>query len=318
MAIGGGPQLYRWRWPVRVVLVLAAAVAGVLASPLLFLALAILVYPIGLLLGMAGLDAGAPLIAAYASLVAAAFGPAALPTWLPRLVTAIVVAAGVTLLVGTVLAWRRAPLRRRSRGMLAWALIGAPFDAAGAIRHFTQALWDLLKGGSALKVPAPGELSRRFAELLDENLGQPGFREVILVVHDLDARRDLVFGLVREPFRRALFPATDKCGRSPRGSVRSRRSRQRHLVDVMSAALSVAGFTDPVLMSFASDSYWRGEVHRLIDRPGEPGPPARRSRSRRRRATHHRFGIAGVTGAARTRQASRRSDWTLKRTCGRE
>jgi hypothetical protein len=103
--------------------------------------------------------------------------------------------------------------------------------------------------------------------MLAENLGQPGFREVIVAVHDLDARRDLVFGLVREPFRRALFPPPTS------GSVRRAEAfdlaglAKEHLVDVLSAAVSVPGLTDPVLLSFASDTYWRGEVHRLVDRP---------------------------------------------------
>jgi predicted acylesterase/phospholipase RssA len=260
-------HLYRWRWPVRVMLGVVAALAGLLASPLLFFALALVIYPIGLVLGLAGYDAGARLIAAYASLLSAAFAPAALPTWLPRLMAAIVIGGMVTLLVGTVVAWQRAPLRRRTRGGLAWALVGAPLDASPAIAHFTAALWDLLKGGSALKAPVPQDLSRRFGELLAENLGQPGFRELLLVVHDLDARRDLVFGLVREPFRRALFPPPTAAGVRRAEAFDLAGLAREHLVDVIRAALSVPGLTEPTLMSFASDSFWRGEVHRLVDRP---------------------------------------------------
>ena len=33
----------------------------------------------------------------------------------------------------------------------------------------------------------------------------------------------------------------------------------------MSAALGVSGLTEPALVRFAPDSYWRGEVHRLVD-----------------------------------------------------
>ena len=41
-------------------------------------------------------------------------------------------------------------------------------------------------------------------ELLAENIGQPGFRELLLTVHDLDGRRDLLFAIVAESRRAAL------------------------------------------------------------------------------------------------------------------
>jgi hypothetical protein len=265
-------RIYRWRWPVRVVLGLAAAIAGAVVSPLLIFALAILIYPIGLLLGMAGIESGAALVTAYTRLLAAAFSPAAIPTWLPRLIALIVVAGIVALVIGSVMAWRRAPHRRRarwggSRTAPAWAVIGAPLDASRAVVHFTTALWDLLKGGAAVRAPSRADLSRRFSELLAENLGQPGFRELLLVVHDLDARRDLVFGLVREPFRRALFPPPTGAGVRRAEAFDLAGLARHHLIDVIDAALSVPGLTEPALMLFAHDSYWRGEVHRLVDRP---------------------------------------------------
>jgi len=264
-------QVYRWRSSIQTLLVLLAALAGVLASPLFFLALAIVVYPVGLVLGMAGLESGAILARRYTDVLATAFGAAALPTWLPRLVTVAVLAALTTLLVGSFLAWRRLPFHRRSRGPLAWALLGAPLDGSVARKHFRHGLWDLLRGGAGLKTPAAADLSQRFSELLSDNLGQPGFSELLVIVHDLDARRDLVFGLVREPFRRTLFP--------PPGSPGVRRAEafdlaglaRGHLLDAVDAALSVPGLTDPALVRFAPDGYWRGEVHRLIDRPASLG-----------------------------------------------
>jgi hypothetical protein len=114
-------------------------------------------------------------------------------------------------------------------------------------------------------------LSRRFGELLAENLGQPGFRELLLVVHDLDARRDLVFGLLREPFRRALFPPPTAMGTRKAEAFDLAGLAREHLVDVMRAALSVPGLTEPALLAFAVDSYWRGEAHRLVDRAASLG-----------------------------------------------
>ncbi|MGQ0732710.1 MAG: patatin-like phospholipase family protein [Acidobacteriota bacterium] len=263
----GVAHLYRWRWPIRVVFVLLVMLAMVLLSPLVFVAGAVVTYPVGMLFGMAGLESGARLLQQYSDTLASAFHPAALPTWLPRILSLITVAGILTLVAGSAIAWRRAPLRRRSRGPLAWAVLGAPLDGSGAARHFSKGLWDLMKGGAMLRQPVAADLSRRVSELLADNLGQPGFRELLLTVHDLDARRDLVFGLVREPFRRTLFPPPSATGVRRAEAFDLAGLAQDHVVDVMRAALSVPGLTEPALVGFSADSYWRGEVHRLLDRP---------------------------------------------------
>lgn len=261
------PLLYRWRWPFRVLRWLAIGLVAVFAIPAAVILVGLLVYAIALVLGMAGLDAGARFVQAFVETLALAFSPAALPTWIPRLAALLAGAAVLTLAGGAWLAWWRAPLYRRSTGGRAWALLGSPVDASLAVQQATESVWRLLKGGAAIKTPDPGDLSRRYAELLAENLGHPGFRELLLVVHDLDAHRDLVFGLLRDPFRRALFP--------PPGGVASRRAEAHDLssgtqaftADVLAAAMSVPGVSDPRLVQFAPESYWRGETHRLCDRP---------------------------------------------------
>jgi hypothetical protein len=96
--------LYRWRWPIRALFILLGALAGALLSPLLFVALAAVAYPIGLLLGMLGLDAGAALVQQYLAIVGAAFGPRGLPTWLPRLIALIVLGAIATIFIGSFVA----------------------------------------------------------------------------------------------------------------------------------------------------------------------------------------------------------------------
>jgi hypothetical protein len=76
---------------------------------------------------------------------------------------------------------------------------------------------------------------------------------------------------VREPYRRALFP--------PPGGPSPRRAEAHDLAsgtqalaaDVIAAALSVPGVSDARLVEFAPDTYWRGETHRLIDRPAAFG-----------------------------------------------
>lgn len=260
--------LYRWRWPFRLLRWLAVGLVAVFAIPAAVILLGLIVYPIALMLGMSGLDAGARFVQSFIETLTLAFSPGALPTWIPRLASLLAGGAVVTLAVGAWLAWWRAPLYRRSTGGRAWALLGSPLDAGVAVEHATESVWRLLKGGAAIKTPDPTDLSRRYAELLAENLGHPGFRELLLVVHDLDAHRDLVFGLLRDPFRKALFP--------PPGGVSSRRAEAHDLssgtqsftADVLAAAMSLPGVSDPQLVQFSPESYWRGETHRLVDRPG--------------------------------------------------
>src|SRR5436309_2104312 len=78
-------------------------------------------------------------------------------------------------------------------------------------------------GAAPLKQPTPHDLARRYTELLAENLGQPGFRELLIVVHDLDAHRDLVFALVGESRRRDLLR---------RPTTRDAENRRAELVDL--------------------------------------------------------------------------------------
>jgi hypothetical protein len=266
------PGLYRWRWPFAVLRWLGMALLAVLALPAAVVLLGLVVYPIALLLGMAGLDAGARFVDTFIATLTDAFSPAALPTWIPRLAALCATLALIVLGVGAWLTWWRSPLYRRSSGSRLWALLGSPIDGSTATRHASDTVWRLLKGGAEIKTPLAEDLSRRYSELLAENLGQPGFRELLLVVHDLDAHRDLIFGLVREPYRRALFPSPGGVSSARRAEAQDLSSgTQGFLADVIGAALSLPGVSDARLVRFAPDAYWRGETHRLIDRPASIG-----------------------------------------------
>jgi hypothetical protein len=285
-AVDGGAQLwdtggfwrspavetfYQWRWPFMVLRWLGVALLAVLAIPAAVILLGLIVYPIALLLGMAGLAVGAYFVDGFVWSLGRAFSPPALPTWIPRLAGLLSTLALIVLGVGAWLAWWRSPLYRRSTGSRLWTLLGSPVDAGAAIHHATETVWRLLKGGAAIKTPQADDLSRRYAELLAENLGQPGFRELLLVVHDLDANRDLVFGLFREPYRRMLFPppSVSSARRAEAQDLAS--GTQGFLADVLAAALTLPGVSEARLVQFAPDSYWRGETHRLTDRPASIG-----------------------------------------------
>jgi hypothetical protein len=217
-------------------------------------------------LRMAGQSSASGLVSRYLDFAQAAFAPGGLPTWLPRLV---VLVLGVCLLVAAGLAYFRSPTRRQ-RGPFWWRLVPAPVSGAAAADRCWKVLWDLLRGAARLKEPAPIELGRRYAELLAENLGQPGFRDLLIAVHDIYARRYLVFALVSEHRRSGLVR------RSTTGEAQARQAElldlagvaRDHFPDAVAGSLAIPVATDPHQIAFSPDSYWRGETHRLCDRPG--------------------------------------------------
>jgi hypothetical protein len=121
-----------------------------------------------------------------------------------------------------------------------------------------------------VKQPPPSDLARRYSDLLAENIGQPGFRELLIAVHDLDAHRDVVFALVAESRRRGLVrrPTTDATERRRAEAIDLAGAGGEQLAAAVAAALTVPVATETANLTFVPDSYWRGETHRLCDRPG--------------------------------------------------
>jgi hypothetical protein len=283
-AIEGGPALwnpdgfwrqkpvakfYRWRPAVRAIGWACAAALGLVFVPLLGLVAGLAVYPASLLLSLLGLEAGRSLAGSYSAIVAEAFSPGGLASWVPRL--SLLLAAVVLAALGLAAARTRIPGRNRERGSFWWRIFGAPIDGAGVSDYWQSALWRLITGGA--RVPRPGrlELSRRYSELLTENLGQPGFREVLVLVHDLDTRRDLVMAALAEPYRRAFFGRRTGAGSAPAraGETLDLAGAERdHAMDVLAASQRLPVVTEPWPVTFAPESYWRGETHRWCDRPG--------------------------------------------------
>jgi hypothetical protein len=206
------------------------------------------------------------LTSAYVRAAQQAFAPDGFPTWLPRLVVLVLGAATLIAIAGAA----RTASRRRHRGPFWWRGVGSPLSSREAVAHCWRALWDLLRGAAVLREPAPIELAGRYVDLLIDNLGQPGFRELLITVHDLDAHRDLVFAVVAESRRRGMIRRpTIAAADARRAEVLDLAGSARaHLADAIAASLSVPIATDPHAMTFAPDAYWRGETHRLCDRPG--------------------------------------------------
>lgn len=285
-AVDGGPRLweanglwrsaaaarfYGWRVPLRVAGWALAAAAVVFAVPVALLSLAVLVGVAGLLLTLVGLaDAGTTLRVTFRGWLDALFDPAALPTTIPRLVLFALLVGVAALLLGALASALRVRSRRRTRPTLMWRLLGSPLSARGAFDRTLAQLWNLIRGAASIAAPPARELARRYVELLTENIGQPGFRELLLVAHDMDARRDVVFALLAPAHRPRFFgrPGTpESAGRYLEAFDLGGASRE-HAFDALAASLSLPVATEPHLVSFSAEGPWRGETHRLCDRPG--------------------------------------------------
>ena len=258
------PRLYRWRRPLQFAAVFVLAAVAVLLVPLLVLATALVAYPLSFLVQMVNVDAGFRLSNAYADMVRSAFAPGVLPTLIPRLVTfCLAIAFGI---LATAAARQRPDATfgsgTRDRGRWWARMIGAPWSSEPGLRHFRASLWHLFRGPVTAKEPTPPDLSRRYTELLFENLGQPGFRELIIVTLDVETRGDIVFAAIAEPRRQAFF-------QRGRGDVIDLSGVGRNqVVDALAAAMCLPVLTEPHVMAFSPESYWKGESHRLCDRAG--------------------------------------------------
>jgi hypothetical protein len=256
--------LYRWRTAPRIVGWALAAAVAIVAVPIAAMAVGLIVFPIDFLLKMIGVGGASGLVSAYVHTVDRAFASGSLPTWLPRLVFLVLASAAAAAFAD---GWLRDP--RPPRGAIWWRGLRSPLTASAAADHTWRVIWDMLRGAAQLKQPPAAELARRYVEVVAENAGQPGFRELLITVHDVDARRDLLFALVGEQRRRDLFRRrTNQAAEARRAEVFDLAGTGRdYLADAVAAALTVPLATEACTVTFAPDSYWRGETHRLCDRP---------------------------------------------------
>jgi hypothetical protein len=263
-------RFYRVRPAIRLAAWALAAAWSVVLLPFVALLTALVVYPLGFILRLLGAASGGALATGYRALLDMAFDPGFLPSVLPRalMVSLAAFVAVLGLIALAVLVGGRS--RRRDAAPVWWRIVGAPLTSATAVSAVGRGIWRIVGGAAGARGPSQVELSRAYAELLRENLGQPGFRELLITVHDLDVRRDFVFALVAERYRRDFF-------RSRMGPGVDRRQAEcfdlagvarDHVMDLVRAALSFPVATEVQLIGFPAESYWCGEVHRACDRPG--------------------------------------------------
>jgi hypothetical protein len=268
---GGIAQAYRWRAPLRAAGWAVVVAAALLAVPLALFAVGVVTALVAMLLSLVSLTgASIAVTSGYARSLDALFAPAGLPTVIPRLIVFCLLVAIGALAAGLARDAWRAPARRRLKHGAIWRLLGAPLSNAVVLNRATGELWNLIRGAAAIAPPARQDLGRRYIDLLAENLGQPGFRELLLVAHDLDARRDILFALLGTEQRQRFFNQ----GMRPAEGSRAAEAfdltgvGREHVMDALAANLCVPIATDPHLVRFPAEGPWRGETHRVCDRPG--------------------------------------------------
>lgn len=220
----------------------AIAIAG-FAGLLLPAALAViagLLLPVWLLI-----DFARPGWLAEAARFALAFAPGLRAFFMVCLA---VPAFAAALLVVFRLARRFARRRRDPRDALE-----SVFTTEHLVDALKKQLWSAVRGADLSgRRPADAELGERYAAHLDENLGQPGYREVVLRVCDLESGRPLRVTLVRGAALRDAVDAREPDGRAL-------------LVEALAASAALAPFLAPRRVSLKPPGRQAGVVRRVVE-----------------------------------------------------
>lgn len=139
-------------------------------------------------------------------------------------------------------------------------------DATPARERLAEALWEAARGAAPAggRTPAAAEIGRLLVALAAENLGQPGFRELVLRCADLDTGGPLVLGLLDDRHRQAFFSAR----RGARNTTVLDLRAPGH--DALAFDAVFAGLLPPLAapvhrLAFPRGGPHGGEVHRIGD-----------------------------------------------------
>jgi hypothetical protein len=162
-------------------------------------------------------------------------------------------------------------IKRRKRFAEAFESV---LDPSAAVTRLRSRLWEVCRGQLTSKNPdSDAEVGQRYVSVLLENVGQPGFRELILRAADLDAGRVLPFVLLREPHRDGFFAVRAREAKSDDGqaAVVDLQETESLLFDAVLTGL-LPPLTTPVRrVAFPRRGLYGGEVHRLTEAPAGEG-----------------------------------------------
>jgi hypothetical protein len=151
-------------------------------------------------------------------------------------------------------------LRRRSRIAEAFESV---LDAEPGLARLKRALWEVARGAVLTQAPpSEAELSRRYVDLVSESFGDPGYRELILRVADLEHGRALAFTLLSE-----------QAAPGERDHVVDLRVPEQGALffDALATGLLLPMALPLRRVAFPRGAVHAGEVHRLTDASLVPG-----------------------------------------------
>jgi hypothetical protein len=138
-------------------------------------------------------------------------------------------------------------------------------------RRLSEALWQVARGSAvSARAPREADLGRRYVALATENLGQPGFRELIVRTADFESGGVLPFALLspegREAFTAATAPGRRARGAGLPGAVDLTAADYAELLFPAVLTGVLPPFTAGMArVSFPKGGLYAGETHRLGD-----------------------------------------------------
>jgi hypothetical protein len=252
-------SFYRLRPAVATAVALLGAAFGVFLLPIAMALVAGLLFPLVLIADLVVPGAPARLLTRVWAVPDALAGPYLATLAIPIFALSILTVAFV------LLAW----IKDRRRFAEAFESL---LDARPGEERLRRALWATARG-AALKADPPSEreLGERYVALLAENLGQPGFRELILRASNLDTGRVLPFAVLEDVHRKAFLAAQGHDGTRAEqegrpGAVDLRAPGYDALFFAAAAAGLLPSITGPVRrVDFPRGGLHSGETHRLTE-----------------------------------------------------
>jgi hypothetical protein len=272
-AVAGGSRLYnrsgfwdgaRWsafyrlRPAANVALVLLAASFGVFLLPLALALIAGLLFPLVLIGDLLVPGGPARVIGRVWSVPEALAGPYLATLAVPIFALSILAAAFVL----------RAWLKDRRRFAEAFESV---WDAQPGAYRLRRSLWEIARGPALSQAPPSElELGQRYVALLTENLGQPGFRELVLRTADLETGEVLSFVILDDAHRTAFARARALGPRSRLEGLPGAVDLREPGYDALLFDAVLTGLLPPVAgplrrASFPKGGLHSGETHRLTD-----------------------------------------------------
>ncbi len=136
-------------------------------------------------------------------------------------------------------------------------------DAAPGLERLKRSLWAVARGAALSGgAPSDAELGRRYVALLAENLGEPGFRELVLRAADLDRGDALAFVLLRDGHG---FPSAAHEGALADAVDLRVGGNDALLFDALATGLLCPMAMPLRRVSFPRGAVHAGETHRLTD-----------------------------------------------------